>query len=159
MSLSCKLLSRSCGACPRRTRRKLLSPPRAVALHFTMMKVANNIAGRSEPDARTVAALASLGKAYARQLETMQSLQGKRTSRQKITVRNERHVHNHQHVHVTGRGAEIGGQPQASDARCFPVVAALPSDDETGAILPISCRVGQARVPDAGGKTERSAEG
>ena len=90
----------------------------AVAIHFTTMKVATNLAGRSAPDARTVAALASLGKAFSQQLETMQKLQGKRTSRQRITVKNERHIHNHQHVHVTGGGEEIGGQPhEANECR------------------------------------------
>lgn len=39
---------------------------------------------------------------YVKQLEAMQQLKGRKVSRQKITVRNERHVHHHQHVHVEG---------------------------------------------------------
>jgi hypothetical protein len=127
----------------------------AVALHFTMMKVARNIGKRSEPDGRTVAALASLGRAYAQQLETMQRLQGKRTSKQRITVKNERHVHNHQHVHVAGGGAENGGQAyEASQPRlsCDGLSAPLRGEDETGHVVPLRSGSGPLALPQARGR-------
>ncbi|MDQ3458596.1 MAG: hypothetical protein M3498_04700, partial [Deinococcota bacterium] len=58
----------------------------AVAVHFATMKVGARVAGMSYPDPRTIAALAALGKVYAGQLETMQKLKGKKTTRQRITV-------------------------------------------------------------------------
>lgn len=85
----------------------------AVAVHFAAMKMGKQIATMSYPDPRTVAALAALGKVYAGQLETMQKLQGRKTVKQRITVRYERHNHNHQHVHIEGGGGSgSGGQAQ-----------------------------------------------
>ena len=88
----------------------------AVAIHFATMKLAHNLAGRSNPDGRTLSSLAALAKAYAKQLETMQQLKGRRVSRHKITVRNERHVHQHQHIHVDGGVPCSGGQPHGPHA-------------------------------------------
>lgn len=108
----------------------------AVAVHFATMKLAHNLAGRSHPDSRTLAALAALSRAYVRQLEAMQALKGKKISRQKITVRNERHVH--QHIHVNGGGPNAGGQPYGPHATVAEEHTSLPSAHATGVVVPMS---------------------
>ena len=89
----------------------------AVAIHFATMKLAHSVIKHSWTDARSMASLAALGKTYVRQLEAMQGLKGKRVSRQRITVKNERHMHNHQHVHVAGGARKNGGQAHEGNER------------------------------------------
>lgn len=108
----------------------------AVAVHFATMKLAQHLAGLSNADSRTLAALAALSKAYVRQLEAMQTLKGRKVSRHKITVRNERHVHYHHHAQR--RGSEIGGQPYGPHATVTEEHASLPSPHATGVVVPMS---------------------
>ena len=112
----------------------------AVAIHFATMKLAHNLAGRSNPDARTLSSLAALAKAYVRQLEAMQALKGRKVSRQKITVRNERHVHHHQHVHVDRGVPSSGGQPHGPHAALAEPSTALSRTHSTGVVVPMPCK-------------------
>jgi hypothetical protein len=48
----------------------------AVALHFAAMKVGRHLATVTFPDARTVASLAAVTKAFSGALDTNQSLKG-----------------------------------------------------------------------------------
>ncbi|MEG3154462.1 hypothetical protein [Sphingomonas sp. RB1R13] len=127
----------------------------AVAIHFATMKLAHHVAGRSNPDARTLASLAALAKAYVKQLEAMQQLKGRKVSRQKITVRNERHVHHHQHVHAAGDARNLGGQSHATNSfvECTP----MPGKGSLGSVVPFSGAEGQARLSNAR-RPKRGAE-
>lgn len=129
----------------------------AVAIHFATMKLAHHVAGRSNPDARTLASLAALAKAYVKQLEAMQQLKGRKVSRQKITVRNERHVHHHQHVHVDRGEPDFGGQPHASYGGKTTPRAPLPSLGSVGSVVPFPGGEGEARLPNARGSGKRGA--
>lgn len=132
----------------------------AVAIHFATMKLAHSFIKHSWTDARSMASLAALGKTYVRQLEAMQGLKGKRTSRQRITVSYERHNHNHQHVHVAGGSAEFGGQAHATHSGCNEQSTALPSYNAAGSIVSFPGCEGQAGLPDARGRKRiGSAEG
>lgn len=66
-----------------------------VAIHWLTMKVAAR-AIRYDDDARIAATAGKLARTFTLQLETLQSMRGrKRTTRQSITVRKELHQHVH----------------------------------------------------------------
>jgi hypothetical protein len=117
-----------------------------VAVHLMTMAVSERCLrtyGCADP--RLLSAASKLARTFAIQTEALAKLQGRRTSRQKITVSYERHEH--QHVHVHRGDQDNGGQPHAkgSDA---PLAALLSEDPPTPAV-PIAGRQRQARVPDA----------
>ncbi len=122
---------------PRNTAEAALAA-QAVAVHFAAMKLAQSAAERSHTDPRTMAALAALGRTYAIQIEAMQRLKGKRTSKHKITVRNERHVHHHQHVSIGRGSANSGGQPCGTGTRIISAGSALPSLEAVRPAVPIA---------------------
>jgi hypothetical protein len=97
-----------------------------------------------------------LARTFAMQTEALAKLQGRETSRQKITVRFEKHEH--QHVHMHRAEEEVGSQPHAKDGDASP--AALLSNDAPMEPLPVDGREGQAGLPNArGSKRLRSAQG
>lgn len=109
-----------------------------VAVHMAAMKVGKHIGRMSWPDERSSATLSKLARTYAQQMETMQRVKGKRSStRQKITVKYERHDHKHVHMHQEGGAANSGGQPHATRAGQSAQRAALPSPDPLGQVVPL----------------------
>ena len=90
------------------------------------------------------------------QTEALAKLQGRKTSRQKITVSYEKHEH--KHIHIDRGEEENGGQPHAQEADA-PVTPLL-SDDTARSSLPSASGQRQASVPDARRrKRVRSAKG
>lgn len=130
-----------------------------VALHLNQLKLASGIANWSGSDARTVAVMARITRAYADGLLTLQRLKGKgRTSKQVIRVETHKHVHHHQHVHVEGGGPDFGGQAQGTEGGEAIECTALPGSDEARSALPIAGGEREERLPDARGrKGKRSA--
>lgn len=132
----------------------------AVALHFASMKLGRFIGTVTYPDARSVASLAAVSKAYAGTLETNQKLKGRKTARQRITVHHERHVHHHQHVHVEEGGANSGGQSHAptlgEGSSRIEHGRALSGPDQGGRIVLLPCGSGSPSLPDAWRKVGRS---
>lgn len=116
-----------------------------VAIHLLTMKVAA-FAIRHEYDTRTAATAGKLARTFTLQLETLQSLRGrKRTARQSITVRKE----SHQHVHYHRGEEESEGQPHGPPATIVDQCTALPSPEPGGEAVPLPSREGQGAMPDA----------
>jgi len=131
----------------------------AVAVHLSTMKVGRLLGTMTSVDTRTAATLAALAKVYAGQLETMQKLKGRKTSRQRITVSYEKHVHTHQHAHLEGGPApHSGGQAQepsdyrnGGNNRGSPLVEhefcpALPGPDSSGVVVPMPRKQGKGSL-------------
>lgn len=122
-----------------------------VAVHMMVMKVSERCLTTYQcADSRMVAAASKLARTYAIQTAALAKLQGRRTSRQKITVSYEKHEHQHVHVH---RGEEeIGSQAHAAmEGRISRNgnVAALPSRDQDTVAVPVSSSERKAGVQDA----------
>jgi hypothetical protein len=119
-----------------------------VAVHLMMMSVTERCLRVYKcADPHLANAASKLARTFAMQTEALAKLQGRRTSRQKITVRYEKHEHQHVHMH---RGEEeIGSQPHAQDGNA--PVATLLSNYAPIEAVPLSGRKGQAGVPDARG--------
>jgi hypothetical protein len=117
-----------------------------VAVHLMMMKVTERcIRTTICADPHLLSAASKLARTFAMQTETLAKLQGRRTSRQKITVRYEKHEHQHVHMH---RGEEeIGGQPHAKGADA-PVTALL-GEDTRGPAVSLAGGPRKTRLPDA----------
>lgn len=115
-----------------------------VAIHLLTMKVAAR-AIKYEYDTRTAAVAAKLARTFTLQVETFRSgRRRKPAARQTITVRKETHQHVHYH---DNRGAiENERQPYGRAIAAADKRAALPSPDESGNVLPLSSRKGQAKV-------------
>ncbi len=126
-----------------------------VSVHLMMMKVSERcLRTYSCADPHLLSAASKLARTFAIQSETLAKLQGRKTSRQKITVSYERH----EHVHVHRGEEEIGGQPHAKEGDAL--VAPLLSNDPAGEALPVTGRGRQASVPDARRRKRlRSAKG
>ncbi len=127
-----------------------------VAVHMMTMSVAERclrVYACADPHLAAVAS--KLARTFAVQSETLAKLQGRKTSRQKITVSYERH--DHQHVHVHRGEEEIGGQPHAKEGDA--PVAPLLSQDAAGKPVSLSSGKRNARVPDARRQGVRSAQG
>jgi len=127
-----------------------------VAVHLMMMKVSERcLRSNGCTDPHLLSAASKLARTFAIQTETLAKVQGRRTTRQKITVSYERH--NHQHMHMRGGENKIGGQPHAKDGDA--PVAALLSEVTPGPALPITRRARQEGLPNARGPRIRSSEG
>lgn len=79
-----------------------------VAVHLLNMKVAER-AIRWPSDSIAIANVARLSRAFALQVEAMQSLKGRRASRQSIKVKKE--TSHHQHIHLHQGGGNSKDQP------------------------------------------------
>ena len=128
------------------------------ATHIITMKVAKRVTDYIH-DTRMIGAYANLARASALQFEAMATLKGKRRStRQQITVKHEKHVHQHQHVHVTGGGSGSDDQAQAAIATANR--AALPCANTPGQDVRLAIGEGQEGLPNARGRQRvRRAEG
>ena len=113
------------------------------ATHILLMKVGKQVADYPY-DTRMIGAFSNLAKASAAQFEAMATTKGKRrTARQVIEVKHERHVHQHKHVHFEGGGSDHGdGQPQGTivggGLAENGAGAAVPCPDTSGRVVPIS---------------------
>ncbi len=127
-----------------------------VAVHLMMMKVSERCLrsyGCSDP--HLLSSASKLARTFAIQSETLAKLQGRKTSRQKITVSYERHEHKHVHVH--GGENENEGQPHAKDGDA--PVATLLSNVTPAPALPIAGGPRQEGLQNARGQRIRSSEG
>jgi hypothetical protein len=130
-----------------------------VAVHLMTMKVSERcLRGYGCADPNLLGVAGKLARTFAMQTDTLAKLQGRETSRQKITVSYEKHEHLHMH-----RGEEeIGSQPQAAmEGRIVRNGGndALPGSDAEEGPMPLASSEGHARVPDARRKRLRSAQG
>lgn len=114
------------------------------ATHLITMTIAKRVMDYPW-DTRMVGAYAKLIRANGSLIETMAAVKGKRRStKQHITVSQERHVHHHQHVHMGGGGVPANDhQAQAAmeartveNERC----PALPGKDAAGTVVSIPSR-------------------
>lgn len=115
-----------------------------VAVHLMTMKLSAR-AIKYDHDTQTANAASKLARTFTQQLESLQSLRGKRrTTRQSIKVTKELHQHVHYHDH---RGEEENeGQAHAKPAARPEELPALPGPDEGGEVVPLSSRKRKARV-------------
>ena len=136
-----------------------------VAVHFTTMKLAAAIAQMPSPDARTVGTMGKLARTYTSQMEAMDRLKGKRRStRQSINVKHEKHVHTHQHVHLERGGAKNGGQAcepcgspnsenkQIEQAGPDAGGASVPSSHSSRVVVPMPRKQGEGSLSPARGR-------
>jgi hypothetical protein len=94
-----------------------------LAVHFMTMRLSAQ--ALKTGDARTASIAAKLARTYAAQMDTLQLTRGKRRStRQHITVKHEKHIHTHQHQHLE---AWAYAPPE-------PTPSALPGDQHGPAI-------------------------
>jgi hypothetical protein len=104
-----------------------------VAIHLLTMKV-TAFAIRHEYDTRTAATAGKLARTFTLQMETLQSLRGKkRTAHQSIKVTKELH----QHVHYHRGEGESEGQAHEREAATVDQCAALPSPEPGGEAVPL----------------------
>lgn len=116
-----------------------------VAIHLLTMKVSAR-AIKYDYDTRTAATAAKLARAFAGQMETLQTIRGEKpTSHQTITVRKELH----QHVHYHRGEGENNGQPHEPRATTVDQRTALPSPEPGGEPLQVPSNEGQEEVPNA----------
>jgi hypothetical protein len=124
-----------------------------VAVHFATMRVGNHIGRMSWPDERTAATLSRLARTFTMQMDAMRKVKGKGgTTRQKITVKHERHIHQHQHVHIAGGAGDFGEQAHtAMGSRTGENVRspALPCPDADRRVVPLRSGEGEACLPHA----------
>jgi hypothetical protein len=96
-------------------------------------------------DTRTAAAAGKLARTFTLQLETLQTVRGrKRTARQSIKVRKE--THHHQHIHVHRGEGQSEGQPHGPRAATVDHCAALWSPEPGREALPLPGDEGQGAV-------------
>ncbi len=129
-----------------------------VAVHMMTMAVSERCLrtyGCADP--HLLSAASKLARTFAIQTEALGKMQGRKTSRQKITVKHEHHQHEHQHVHMHRGKTEIGSQPHAKGADAS--FATLLRDNAPAPAVPLTSSEGQARVPNARRSAIRSAAG
>ncbi len=126
------------------------------AVHMMNMAVSERcLRTYASADPHLLSAASKLARTFAIQTEALAKLQGRKTSRQKITVTHEHHQHQHVHMH---RGeSEIGSQPHAKGADA--PFATLLGDNAPAPAVRLASREGQARVPNARRSAIRSAAG
>jgi hypothetical protein len=103
-------------------------------------------------DDKTIGSFSKLARTSAALIEAMATLKGKKkSSRQKITVRHEKHIHTHQHVHFDG-GTDGNERQAHAHAESQPpeTIPALHGDGaDNGVVVPLAGREGQKRLPHA----------
>lgn len=128
-----------------------------VAVHMMQMRVSARAlsGGCSIPEDTAIAG--KLARTFVMQIDSLSRLKGRRSSsKQTITVRQEKHVHNHQHVHLEGEGA--GNRDQSHDGGGGSRVragatgqpegrASLPSSKQGGEVVPLRRGSGKEGVP------------
>jgi hypothetical protein len=132
------------------------------AIHMLSMKTAAAaMEGWSVMDPRMAAITGKLARTFVMQTDAMAKLKGKKTTRQKITVRYERHEHTYSHVRFEGgphdfggRGHEPCGDGNGGNNRAAPVIEhegrpALPGPDAPGNVVPMPRKQGKEAMPKA----------
>lgn len=131
-----------------------------LAVHFMTMRLSAQALNTG--DARTASVAGKLARTYAMQMDTLQRGRGKRRStRQHITVRHEKHIHTHQHQHLTIPGTDTPGAAWGCASPASPPShiageqhvgqidhrtavtfggTALSSEDQIGAVVPLASR-------------------
>jgi hypothetical protein len=122
-----------------------------VAVHLITMRTAASVLKHESYIApQSAAIVGKLARTFAMQTDAMANMKGKRSSRQTITVRQEKHVHHHQHVHLARGAEETGGQPLTTEgAGIASECAPMPCQDESGKVVLLPCSEGQAGLPNA----------
>jgi hypothetical protein len=125
-----------------------------VAVHLMQMRLSARALSSGYVVAEDAAIAGKLARTFVMQIDALSKLKGKRSSKQTITVRQEKHVHHHQHVHIEGGGSEIRTQPhEANQPRpagdC--TRTALPGPDTSGNALPMCRDEGPVTLPQARG--------
>lgn len=123
-----------------------------VGVHLVQMRLLARTLGSGYVVAEDAAVLSKLARTFVTQIEAMAKLKGGKTSRQKITVKHEKHVHTHQHVHIEGGASENGSQAHGTrDAGAVQLEGrpALPSPDSSGVVVPMPRYEGKEPVPDS----------
>ncbi len=116
-----------------------------VAIHLLTMKLTAR-AIKYDYDTRSAAAAGKLARTFTLQLETLQSLRGKRkTVKQSITVRKDLHQHVHYHRGEAGSDRQAHGPPTTVVDQC----AALRSPEPGRDAVPLSGDKGQGPVQAA----------
>ncbi len=116
-----------------------------VAVHWLTMKVAAH-AIKYEHDTRTAVAAGKLARTFTLQIETLQSMRGKkRTAHQSITVRKDLH----QHVHYHRGEGKSDEQPHERRAKIVDQCTALPSPEPGEESVQVPGDERQGAMPDA----------
>lgn len=118
-----------------------------VAVHLMTMKASAQSMQGYGVDPLTAAIAGKLARTFVMQSEALAKMRGGKTTRQKITVKHEKHIHEHKHVHLDGGVPESRGQPHARDGDA--PVSALPSPDTLGRVVPLRCDQGEEGLSDA----------
>lgn len=129
-----------------------------VAVHLMAMKAAaQSIEGHCVNE-RTAAIAGKLARTFVMQTDALAKLKGKKTTRQKITVRYERHEHKHVHVHPGdgGNGGQSHAPTDGTEAGQHAERAPLLGTDEGGNVVLLPCGEREARLPHARGKVGRT---
>lgn len=113
-----------------------------VAVHWMQMRLsAQALNGGGMIMERDAALASKLARTYAAQMETLQTLRGgRKTARQKITVRKESHQHVHYHDHRGEEGNEGPAHGRTIDqpAKTPDARKTLPGPDKGGDVVPLS---------------------
>lgn len=80
-----------------------------VAVHLLTVKAAARALEYDRPDALMAAIAGKLARTFVMQCDALDRMKGRRTTKQKITVKYERHEH--KHVHLDRGEQDFGGQP------------------------------------------------
>jgi hypothetical protein len=108
-----------------------------VAVHLMQMRLSARALRNGMIVAEDAALAGKLARTFTMQVDGMAKLKGKRrSSKQTIIVKQEKHVHDHRHVHLGRGGEDFGGQPQAKDGDA--PLATLLSGDAPAPAVPIS---------------------
>ena len=133
-----------------------------IAVHMMMMKTSAAALRTSwGTDPRFAATAGKLARTYAILSDTLNKGRGgRRSSKQTIIVRQEKHVHHHQHVHLGGGGPESGHQPHGTDTGAIELIASptVRAEDAGGLALPVSSGEGLDGVPLSRGQRRRAKE-
>ncbi|WP_125993388.1 hypothetical protein [Sphingomonas sp. S-NIH.Pt15_0812] len=128
-----------------------------LAVHFMTMRMSSQALKTGDAGMASIAA--KLARTYAAQMDTLQQARGKRRStRQHITVRHEKHIHTHQHQHLAAWGyavpepapSTLPGEHHglAIEQRAEAVCSRPPvsGEDPVGQVVPIGRRARKAGV-------------
>jgi hypothetical protein len=116
----------------------------AVAVHLMTMRLSAQALDSGRMAAQDAAVAGKLARTFVMLMDGIARQKGKRsTSRQTITVRQEKHVHHHQHVHVSTGPIESQSQPHETGGTTQPPErASLPCAEQSGSVVLLPRREG-----------------
>jgi hypothetical protein len=129
----------------------------AVAVHLMTMRLASQALEGGRMVAQDAAVAGKLARTFVTLMDGIARQKGKRSSsRQTITVRQEKHVHHHQHVYLAGGHVETGSQShEAGGASQSAERAPLLGSEPVGSVVRLTCGEGQGRLPSPRGSGRR----